>query len=271
MTVQIEEITREVKARIERARLIKTGDEYQPPSEPFQATTTSPLGLDPTDYECELCQDTGWVCLDVPVTDERFGKLLPCRCQTGQRMVTSAIRRRMERHGLNATDKSFEEFELGRRNQSVEAAWRAAQRFAERPTRCLLLWGPPGTGKTHLSAAIANQLLASGIETLMFTAPDFLDLLRSGFDDGAYQKLLRAAKNVRVLVIDDLGVEKQTDWGAEKIYQIINHRYNANAPLVLSTNYAPDAFGARLGDRLSDSGWVLPVHLNDKSYRRLPR
>jgi len=138
----------------------------------------------------------------------------------------------------------------------------------ETPRRCLILWGSRGTGKTHLCAAVVNRLRERGVSAGFFTAPDLLDMLRSGYARGDYDELLNGLRNLDVLALDDLGVEKETDWATEKLFQIINHRYNKNLPLMISTNMNPELFEARLADRLCDNAWSLRIQLGAESWRR---
>lgn len=210
----------------------------------------------------------GWYKLDVPVNHPQFGKFQRCQCQVGRQQLSAQIRQRMAEFGMQpAAHLTFATFDTTWHPAATVAA-EAAQAFARNPSRCLMLWGPPGTGKSHLSMAVVNALLDAGREVLAFTAPDLLDMLRSGFDDGAYQRLLNAAKKVGVLVIDDLGMQKGGAWVEEKLFQLLDCRYRELLPLLISTNHAPDDFIKQLADRLCDERWSLRVYVNAPSYRR---
>lgn len=217
---------------------------------------------------CPACGGSGWVKLDVPVDDARFGKMVRCTCGVARADVSAMVRRRAEAWGMTVLERmTFESFNASV-HPSVEQAFSSAQAFARNPFRCLMLWGGFGSGKSHLCTAIVNVCVEVGTDVLAFTAPDFLDLLRSGYDSGDYERLLGAAKNVRVLVLDDLGSEKGTEWGQEKLFQVIDYRYRELMPLVLSSNVNPATFPGRLADRLCDERWSLRVHINAPSYRR---
>lgn len=205
--------------------------------------------------------------LDVAPSDPRFGKFQRCDCQTAQRQISAETRQRMAAFGMQTQERmTLAGFNVW--NPGVQAALAAAQAFARNPFRCLMLWGPPGTGKSHLAMGVVNALLDAGREVLAFTAPDFLDLLRSGYDDGAYNRLLATVKGIGVLVLDDLGTEKDTEWGQEKLFQVIDFRYRELLPLLISTNVDPAQFTPRLADRLCDERWSLRVGINAPSYRR---
>lgn len=224
------------------------------------ATTLTPGSV------CELCGDLGYVSLDVPPDDARFGRLFPCQCAQGQAIRQAATQARTGRYCVQLPEKRFADFT--RRGGVGDKALAAAQRFAAQPSRCMVLWGPPGTGKTHLAAAAANVLRARGVDVGFFTAPDLLDMLRSGYDRGDYETLLAALKNVAVLVLDDLGAQRGTEWAEEKFFQVINHRYNRQLPLLVAMNPDPATLEPRIADRLCDVDWSLRIKLDLPSWRR---
>lgn len=229
---------------------------------PLSATTSTPGS--PT---CELCGDLGWVRRDVPLGDPDFGRLVTCpTCGMGVAIRRQASAARTGRYCVHLPEQRFEEFKG--RGGVVDTALAAAQRFAESPARCMVLWGPPGTGKTHLVAAAANRLRERGEDVGFFTAPDLLDLLRSGYDRGDYEALLDALKNLPVLVLDDLGAERGTEWAEEKLFQVINHRYNRRLPLLVAMNPDPGTLEPRIADRLCDVDWSLRIHVEVTSWRR---
>lgn len=98
----------------------------------------------------------------------------------------------------------------------------------------LLLTGSTGIGKTHLAAAIANKAIDSGIVTIFSTFSDLLKAERDSMNGG--KSMLNKYKDVPLLVIDDLGKEKQSEWVNEVLYQIVNHRYEAMLPIIITTN-----------------------------------
>ena len=204
---------------------------------------------------------------DVPLTDACFGKVYPCPdCELGRAIKRDAEELRTGQYSVQLPDKSFTNFK--KRGGAVDKALVAAQRFAERPARCMVLWGPSGTGKTHLAAAAANAMRARGVEVGFFVVPDLLDLLRSGYSRGDYDQLLDVLKNIAVLVLDDLGAETGTDWATEKLFQIINYRYNRRMPLLVAMNSDPDTLEERIADRLCDVDWCLQIRLEVDSWRR---
>lgn len=116
----------------------------------------------------------------------------------------------------------------------------------------LLITGPKGTGKTHLAAAIANQLMAEGVPVIFATMIDLLAKIKSSFEsNGANEEqIMRLYKTADLLIIDDIGKEQPTQWALAKIYQIINARYEDYKPVIITSNYSP----AELVERMTPNG-----------------
>ena len=121
----------------------------------------------------------------------------------------------------------------------------------------LFITGPKGTGKTHLAAAIANQLMQEGTAVVCMTMIDLLDRIKQTFEQnqkwGASESsILKVYKEVPLLIIDDMGKEPATEWAVSKIYAIINARYEAYLPTIITTNYSDSELVRRLTPK--DSG-----------------
>ena len=143
----------------------------------------------------------------------------------------------------------------GQSQQLFGQALEASLNYARQPEGWLVLLGPSGTGKTHLAAAIANDVMSRGEYVLFVVVPDLLDHLRSAFgpeSDTAYDDLFEQVKDFPVLVLDDLGAHSATPWAQEKLFQIINHRFNRELPTVITTNVPLDRHDEALRSRLTD-------------------
>lgn len=103
----------------------------------------------------------------------------------------------------------------------------------------LYIEGTFGTGKTHLAAAIAIQLMEQGHGVIFKTSDDMLRDIKATFDDAGKeeQKMLDKLKGCELLVIDDIGKEQATDWSTAQIYAIINDRYECQRPVIITTNF----------------------------------
>lgn len=141
-----------------------------------------------------------------------------------------------------------------------------ARSFAESPDGWLVLTGASGCGKTHVAAAVANRCLALGRPALFVVVPDLLDHLRAAYSPDAelgYDRLFEQVRNAPVLVLDDLGTQSATPWAQEKLFQLINHRYNARLPTVVTTNLPLSTLDDRLRTRLTDPSLARVYRLEE--------
>jgi DNA replication protein DnaC len=145
--------------------------------------------------------------------------------------------------------------------------------YARRPDGWLTLLGPYGVGKTHLAAAIANEALDREEQVLFAVVPDLLDHLRATFGPQsvvAYDERFELVRTVPLLILDDLGTESATAWAREKLYQVINHRYNERFATVITTNLKPEAIEPRIYSRLCDPAYGVIITIVAQDYRRRP-
>jgi DNA replication protein DnaC len=219
---------------------------------------------------CPICQGAGWLRVDVPLGHPSFGRLIKCDCirHAEERQRLSEMRRLSQLDGLET--KTFDTFEAD--TSELQRGFTAARDFATSLEGWLVLSGQCGTGKTHLAAAIANQTLTRANQTVMFTVvPDLLDHLRATFDPSRgidYDDRFSKIRNTFLLVLDDLGTENTTPWAREKLYQIVNHRYNERLPTVITTNQPDSAIDERILSRMLDRGLSTRLSFTGDDYRR---
>jgi len=154
--------------------------------------------------------------------------------------------------------------------QSLEQAYRNAVNFAKAPEGWLILMGINGCGKTHLAAAIANQLRRENKSVLFIVVTDLLDYLRSTFNPESrvsYDELFEKIKKTPVLILDDFGEQSATPWAQEKLYQLINYRYNARLATVITTCLSLDEIESRISSRMVDPSLSLVLRINAPDYR----
>ncbi|HMZ42612.1 MAG TPA: ATP-binding protein [Anaerolineales bacterium] len=122
-------------------------------------------------------------------------------------------------------------------HKSLQKALKIAHSFSEKPKGWLVFEGTYGCGKTHLAAAIANYRAGLGDPPLFVMVPDLLDHLRAAFSPNSgtsYDRRFDEVRTAGLLVLDDLGAQSATPWAREKLHQLLNYRYNAELPTVIT-------------------------------------
>jgi DNA replication protein DnaC len=142
----------------------------------------------------------------------------------------------------------------------------AAKAYAAQPHGWFFVAGPPGAGKTHLTVAICNVLMARGMDAVYATVPDLLDHIKTSWDEEAPQNILALVKTVPVLLLDDLGLEHALGINEEKVSTIINERATRMLPTIITSNgliqdlqerYA--RVTSRILEQVQDEVFILPV------------
>ena len=211
--------------------------------------------------ECQRCKGAGFVHPRLPSGKPDFSRVVPCEC-TKAELAEERLSRLQRYSNLGTlTRLTFDNLNPKGRtgdpaNEEMFAqAYEEAKAFANEPQGWLVLTGVSGCGKTHLAAAIANHCIQNGRPALFIVVPDLLDHLRAAFipsSDISYDELFDQVRNAPLLILDDLGTQSSTPWAREKLYQIINHRYNACLPTVITTSAPIEKLDERLLTRLTD-------------------
>lgn len=174
-------------------------------------------------------------------------------------------------------DLTFENFQPrgrvglgGQQADSLQQSFDAAHAYAQTMDGWLLLQGKYGCGKTHLAAAIANFVLAAGIQPLFITVPDLLDSLRFTYQDpnASFEERFEKIRQSPLLIMDDFGTQSATPWAKEKLFQIINYRYINKLPLVVTTNLMLGEIEGRIRSRLEDKALTKHVYIEANDYRQ---
>lgn len=220
------------------------------------------------------------------VGDPDFGKLFACKClRERQRQRTLEDAQKASNLTKRMWGQTFGGFTP--RDNWQQIALQECQAFATEPQGWIILSGDKGQGKTHLMAAVANDLFARAHQPLYVVVPDWLDYVRAGFrtsgptgphdtvtvaeNGDSVDERMRQAKEVDVLLLDDLGAEKRSAWSDQVLYQLLNYRYNEEKPTIISTNCSmePGASGieARILSRMRDRGLSHIIPLYGPDYR----
>jgi DNA replication protein DnaC len=155
----------------------------------------------------------------------------------------------------------------------------AAKAYAAQPRGWFFVAGPPGAGKTHLTVAMCNVLLARGIDTVYATVPDLLDHIKASWDEDVPQDLLALAKTVPMLLLDDLGLEHPLGINEEKLSTIINERATRLLPMIITSNgligdlqERYPRVTSRILEQVKDEVLILPIDdYRERQYLRRVR
>jgi len=180
------------------------------------------------------------------------------------RYKASRLPERLTRHYFEGFDFSFYPSDAspgdGKNTSYLEmarTALQAAKDFVNnettgKPDKGLFICGNVGSGKTFLCSAIANALLRSGKDVLFLVVPDLLDEIRASYgqDSGTTEmQVLDAARNIPVLILDDMGAHNYTEWTRNKLYSILNFRLNNRLSTVINSNLTLEEIEQFLGER----------------------
>ena len=207
---------------------------------------------------CPLCDDTGWKPIEDNGHSTGVRRVARCDCwreNLGQRRLVAANIPKRYQHCTIANFTAY--------NESLERA-AGARRMAEAfpvVSKGLLLEGQPGVGKTHLAVAVLRQVVeTTGARGLFYDTRDLLRVIRSTYDPAIRTtelEILRPVMTADLLVLDDLGAEKTSEWVEETMNLIVNTRYSERRLTMFTSNYEdnpdetePNSLIFRIGHRM---------------------
>jgi DNA replication protein DnaC len=200
---------------------------------------------------CPLCNGTGWKIV------ERAGLTGAARCTCSEAAIATALK---EGSGIppNYQRASLDNFQIPQDNPIARSGLGTAlmqvrsfvREFPFGEKTGLLLVGDAGTGKTHLAVSALRALIDKGHEGVFFDYQNLLDRIRSSYDktSGATDReAYQSALDSEVLLLDDLGAHRVTEWVEDTVTSIITYRCNHKKPLIATTNLSdPDITGMAL-------------------------
>ena len=167
------------------------------------------------------------------------------------------------------------ENDLGYNSKQIRMAKRYVQHWEEmqKNSTGLLLWGDVGTGKSFIAGCIANALLDKGVPVIMTNFARLLNKLTDMYagDRNAY---IDSFKRYPMMIIDDLGVERNSEFAREQVFSVIDSRYRSELPMIVTTNltleelqHPEDLSRSRIYDRILER--CLPIRVNEQNIREL--
>ena len=207
-----------------------------------------------------------------------------CACQTAayeqqeqERKHREFLDRVEKNRSVGLTDpvlrKHTFENDLGYNPKQMEMAKRFVQHWDEfkKDSMGLLLWGPVGTGKSFIAGCIANGLLDQGVPVMMTNFARLLNRLTDMYasDRNDY---IDSFNSFPLLIIDDLGVERNSEFAREQVFSVIDSRYRSQLPMIVTTNLTPkemknpsDLSRARIYDRVLER--CTPIRVDNQNIR----
>ena len=187
--------------------------------------------------------------------------------------LANEAQRVKERTGLGKRfmDRTFADFDKRRDKTAFEQCWAYANdtELFSKKRNGLIISGYVGSGKTHLSASIANDFAEKNIPTLFGTFIEHLEQIRAEFENAGANDYLQDMKSVMVLVIDDLGKEKRSEWTQQVLFEVVNYRYEHQLPIIITSNFTDSELANYVGQpifsRLSEM--CSSIRTNGGDYR----
>ncbi len=192
------------------------------------------------------------------------------------RARVDAVERLWRQSGLAGRwrEKTFESFDASRQTATFSICRRYAETLDKAGESLLLTSEGFGIGKTHLAVAIGNYVLSHYMRSVVFTTGQELVLrLRATYSDrdSSEYQLLSALREADLLILDDVGKERHSEYVESVYYQVINARYVASKPLVLTTNVRWEDLGEHIGyaalSRLAEMCQVVEMSGDDYRLR----
>lgn len=228
---------------------------------------------------CARCDDTGWRPVEGGQTPVR--RVVRCECWRDRLGQTRLADARIPKRYQHCTLGNFTAY-----NESLQRAAGQAQRMADAfpaVSRGLFFEGQPGVGKTHLAVAVLRRIVeGTGARGLFYDTRDLLRVIRSTYDPSIRTtelEILRPVMRADLLVLDDIGAEKTSEWVEETMNLIVNTRYSEKRATIFTSNYEdipddgdPNSLLFRIGHRMRSRLHEMCefVVLDGADYREMP-
>jgi DNA replication protein DnaC len=228
---------------------------------------------------CTLCRGTGWKM--VARADGRGKFAAPCDCGMEDRAARVVERAKIPKRYQHcdfesySTDLADGKTWSAHDAQSLQRAKLSAEGFVRAypgaSDRGLLLMGPSGVGKTHLAVAALKELVKRGHAGLFCDYRELLKEIQASYNPASEtteMSILEPVRNVEVLILDDLGATKPSDWVRDIVGIVLNARYNEKRTTIITTNYSDNPIASGEAARLPN-GRLVPASREDSLEQRI--
>src|SRR6202166_3844487 len=220
--------------------------------------------------DCALCKGTGWKL--VPRKDGAAGQMaVACECGMEERaekvMERARVPKRYEHCDFEsyATDLADGKTWTTQHEQQLKQAKLLAQGFVRdypATEKGLLLMGPSGAGKTHLAVAALKELIRRGHNGMFCDYRELLKEIQASYNpasESTEMGVLEPIRSAEILVLDDLGATKPSDWVRDIVGIVLNARYNEKRTTIITTNYVDNPISEGEATRLPSGKLVMPA------------
>ncbi len=228
----------------------------------------------------EETSNPGISMLSLPVMKEMtFKSFLPRDDEIGKEVSITVITEKQDKFGNKYKDKEITRIKVTKDDiRTLHEALREAVNFADEPNGWLVLLGQSFCGKTHLAAAIGNYRVMNGGQVMLVEVSALLDYLRQTFRPSSevpFDRRFHEIRTTPLLILDDLKESGASSvWAEDKLYSVLNYRYNAHLPTVITSTMRAESFALsypNLWNKLLDPSMSEVRVIDMPPYRRVAK
>ncbi|MFW2487997.1 ATP-binding protein [Clostridium chromiireducens] len=222
--------------------------------------------------KCELCNDIGFI---IKRQENSQPLMTPCKC-----LKIEKVKRLWNNSGINIDNfnknfSNFEEWSMKSKEMKAKATdyYKSFNEIRGERRNSILLCGNPGSGKTHIALALANNFLKKNIKVIYMSYRDVITSLKQNMlDEEFYKKTLGRYQTCEILLLDDLYKGKVNETDVNIMFELVNYRYLNHLPIIVSTEFTvekllsfDEAIGSRIYEMAKD--FIVEIEGTKNNYR----